>query len=605
MRSAAYRAADLPERRAVHRALAEATDPQIDPDRRAWHLANASLGPDDAVAAELEASASRAASRGGVAAAAAFLERATTLTADPALRGSRAIAAAQAKREAAAPDAARDLLAIAEQAPLSDLQRAQLVRMQAQLEFARSRAGEAGASKTGDAAALLLAAARGLDGLDDDMARETYLEALAAAMYAGRLGAPQLLPEVARAGRDSVAKVQAPQRPIDLLLAGMAIRILDGPSAGAAEMSAALETWIRNAQNETGPVQSFPIAQESAAHELWDDAVLQQIATDMVRRARDTGALAALPSALVYRAGVHVYTGEFTKAAALLEEADAITAAIGHTPMKYHSLTLAAWRGVPEEAVEKIEAAAADGLAKGEGRLIGVSGFTAAVLYNGLSRYEDALKAAQKCCEYEDLGFHGWCLYELIEAAVHLGDRDTALAALPRLEQRPGSSGTEWGLGVAAASRALLAADDAAEKLFVEALQRLEVARIGPHAARTRLAYGEWLRGVNRRTDARTQLAEAHASFTRMGAQAFAERARRELALVGEKVRKQPVTSGTELTTQEAQIARLAAEGHTNSEIGAQLFISAHTVEWHLRKVFVKLGITSRRQLRHLVPAGE
>lgn len=606
MRSAAYRAADLPDRRAVHRALAEATDPQADPDRRAWHSANAALGPDDAVAAELEASAGRAASRGGVAAAAAFLERATTLTADAELRGARAIAAAHAKREAAEPEAARALLAIAELAPLSDLQRAQVVRMQAQLQFASSRAGEAGAPQTGDAAALLLTAARGLDGLDDELARETYLEALTAAMYAGRLGEPGLLAEIAQAGRDAVAHVDEPHRPIDLLLSGMTSRILDGPGRGSTHLSTALESWNANAQKQTGPVQywPFPIAQESAAHELWDDTVLQHIASDMVRRARDGGALAVLPSALVYRAGVHVYTGEFAKAAALLEEADAITAATGHTPMKYHSLTLAAWRGVPTEAVERIEAAAADGLAKGEGRLIGVSSFTAAVLYNGLSRYDEALKAAQRCCEYEDLGFHGWCLFELIEAAVHIGDRQSAQAALPRLEQRPGSSGTDWGLGVVAAARALLADDDDAEQLFVEALERLEAAHIEPHAARARLSYGEWLRRMNRRTDARAQLGEAHASFTRMGAQAFAERARRELAVVGEKVRKQPVTSGSELTTQEAQIARLAAEGHTNAEIGAQLFISAHTVEWHLRKVFAKLGITSRRQLRRTAVAG-
>ncbi len=606
MRSAAYRAADLADRRAVHRALSEATDPQADPDRRAWHCANAALGPDDSVAAELEASASRAASRGGVAAAAAFLERATTLTADPELRGTRAIAAARAKREAAAPEAARDLLAVAELAPLSDLQRAQVARLQAQLQFMGSRAGDAGALQTGEAAALLLTAARGLDGLDDELARETYLEALTAAMYAGRLGEPGLLGAVAQAGRDAIARISAPQRPIDLLLSGMTSRILDGPGAGSAHLSAALELWNTNAQSETGPVQNwpFPIAQESAAHELWDDAVLQQIATDMVRRARDGGALAMLPAALVYRAGVHVYTGEFSKAAALLEEADAITAATGHTPMKYHSLTLAAWRGIPDEAVERIEAAAADGLAKGEGRLVGVSAFTSAVLYNGLSRYEEALKAAQRCCEYEDLGFHGWCLYELIEAAVHIGDRESAEAALPRLEQRPGTSGTEWGLGVVAAARALLASDDDAERLFVEALELLEAARIGPHATRTRLAYGEWLRRMNRRTDARTQLGKAYAAFTEMGAQAFAERARRELAVTGEKVRKQPDASGTELTTQEAQIARLAAEGHTNAEIGAQLFISAHTVEWHLRKVFVKLGITSRRQLRNAALSG-
>ncbi|MDH6194896.1 DNA-binding CsgD family transcriptional regulator [Mycobacterium frederiksbergense] len=606
MRSAAYRAADLSDRREIHRALAEATDPQADPDRRAWHFANAALGPDDAVATELEASASRAASRGGAAAAAAFLERATVLTADPALRGARAIAAAHAKRETVTPEAAYDLLAIAELAPLSELQRAQVVRMRAQLQLMRSRAGAAGAPRTAEAATLLLSAARGLDGLDDELARDTYLEALTAAMYAGRLGQPELLTEVAQAGRAAGSRIATPQRPIDLLLSGMTSRILDGPGAGSAHLRAALELWNAHAQKATGPVQHwpFPIAQESAAHELWDDAVLQQIATDMVRRARDGGALAVLPSALVYRAGVHVYTGEFRKAAAVLEEADAITAATGYAPMKYHSLTLAAWRGVPGDAVELIEAAAADGLAKGEGRLIGVSGFTAAVLYNGLGRYQEALRAAQSCCEYEDLGFYGWCLFELIEAAVHVGDRESAAAALPRLEQRAGGSETEWGLGAVTAARALLAPDEHAEQLFVEAIDRLEAAHIGPFVARTRLSYGEWLRRANRRTDARTQLGEAYARFTRMGAEAFAERARRELIVTGEKVRKQPVASGAELTAQEAQVARLAAEGYTNQEISAQLFISAHTVEWHLRKVFVKLGITSRRQLRNTAPLG-
>jgi DNA-binding CsgD family transcriptional regulator len=601
MRSAAYRAADLSDRRAIHRALAAATDARSDPDRRAWHAATAALGPDDAVAAELEASASRAASRGGVAAAASFLARATALTADPALRGARAIAAAHAKREAADPEAADDLLAIAELAPLSDVQRARVARMRAQLQLLRSRAGATGALRTGEAAALLLTAARGLDGLDDELARETYLEALTAAMYAGRLGDPGLLTEVAQAGRVASSRVATLQRPLDLLLSGITNRILDGPGAGSAHLRDALELWNVHAQNAGGPIQHwpFPIAQESAAHELWDDAVLQQIATDMVSRARDGGALAVLPSALVYRAGVHVYTGEFTKAAALLEEADAITAATGYTPMKYHSLTLAAWRGVPEDALGLIEAAAADGLAKGEGRLVGVGNFTAAVLFNGLGRYEQALQAARSCCEYEDLGFHGWALFELVEAAVHLGDRESAANALHRLDQRAGGSGTEWGLGAVTAARALLASNEDAERLFLEALELLEAARIGPHVARTRLSYGEWLRRANRRTDARTQLGEAYTQFTRMGAGAFAERARRELTVTGEKVRKQPVTSGGELTAQEAQIARSAAEGLTNQEIGAQLFISAHTVEWHLRKVFVKLGITSRRQLRN------
>jgi DNA-binding CsgD family transcriptional regulator len=600
MRSAAYRAADLADRRAIHRALADATDPQVDPDRRAWHAANAAAGPDDTVAAELEASAGRAQSRGGVSASAAFLERATVLTLDPALRGSRALAAAQAKRDAAAPAAAYELLAIADLAPLSELQRAQVTRMRAQMEFVRSRGGEAGALRTSDAAAQLSSAARGLENLDDDLARETYLEALTAAMYAGRLGAPGSLGEIATAARGAVGRVPQLQRPIDFLLSGLASRIIDGPGAGSDHLRSALELWNdRSADGGAKPViWPFPIAQESAAHELWDDAVLQQIAAEMVQRARDTGALAAMPPALMYRAGVHIYRAELATAAGLIEEATAITASMGNTPAKYHSLNFAAWRGIPADAVPLIEAAYADGIARGEGRLIGVSRFTAAVLFNGLGRYDEALAAARECCEYEDLGFHSWCLFELIEAATHLGDRESAASTLPRFEERAGSGGTDWGLGAVAAAQALLAPNEAAEDLFVEAIDRLGSANIVLHLARTRLSYGEWLRRVNRRLDARRQLSTAFEMFTQMGAQGFAERARRELSATGEKVRKQQVGSGDQLTAQEAQIARLAGDGLTNPEIGAQLFISTHTVEWHLRKVFVKLGITSRRQLR-------
>ncbi len=606
MRSAVYRAADLTERRAVHRALADATDPQSDPDRRAWHAATAAAGPDDAVAGELEASAARAQCKGGVAAAAAFLERATVLTVDPALRASRAIAAAQAKRDAAAPEAAYELLATAELGSLSTLQHAQVVRMRAQMEFARSRAGAAGAPRTSEAAAQLLSAARGLETLDDDMARETYLEALTAAMYAGRLGDPGILAEVSMAGRSAINRIPEPRRPIDFLLSGMTSRIIDGPCAGSDHLRSALELWNTDAQKGGGPAQPwpYPIAQESAAHELWDDAVLQRIATDMVRRARDTGALAVLPPALGYRAGVHVFTGEFAKAATVIEEASAITASMGDTPVKYHSLTLAAWRGNPADAVDLIEAAAADGVARGEGRLVGLSRFTAAVLFNGVGRYEEAFAAARECCEYEDLGFYGWCLFELIEAAAHIGDRESAASALTRFEERAGGSGTDWGMGAVAGARALLATNEHAEALFDEAIERLERAGIALQVARTRLSYGEWLRRANRRLDARQQLGTAYEMFSRMGALGFAERTRREQVATGEKVRKQPVASGDELTAQEAQIARLAADGLTNQEIGAQLFISTHTVEWHLRKVFVKLGITSRRQLRTLSWAG-
>lgn len=599
MRSAAYRAADLTGRRHIHRILAEVTDPETDPDRRAWHAASAAAGPDDAVAADLEASATRAFRRGGIAAAATFLERATVLTADPALRGSRAIAAAHAKREAAMPAAAYELLAIAELAPLSKLQQAQVTRMRAQMEFASSRSGIIGAPRITDAAAQLFGAAQGLEILDDELARDTYVEALTAAMYAGRLGEPARLRDIAEAGRGAVDRVPGLRRPIDFLLSGLTSRIIDGPGGGSTHLRMALQLWNNDVHSD-GPVVHwpFPIAQESAAHELWDDAVLQQIATQMVRRARQTGALAVLPPALAYRAGVHVYSGELATAAALIDEANAITESMGTSPVKYHSLTLAAWRGDAPSGAATLEAAAANAKARGEGRLFGLTRYTSAVLFNGLGRYEEALAAARECCEYEDLGFFSWCLYELIEAAARLGDLEAAEPALQQLEDRAGVSGTDWGLGAIASAQALLAPNEGAEALFVEALERLERADIPPHVARTHLTYGEWLRRANRRNDARSHLSEAHQMWSKMGAQAFAERARRELIATGDKVRKQNVGAGDSLTAQEAQIARLAAEGLTNQDIGAQLFISTHTVEWHLRKVFVKLGISSRRQLR-------
>jgi DNA-binding CsgD family transcriptional regulator len=603
MRSAAYRAADLTERRAIHRALAEATDPESDPDRRAWHAANAAVGADDAVAAELENSAGRAQSRGGIAAAAAFLERATALTSDPAHRGARALAAAQAKRDAAAPEAAYQLLAIAELAPLSDLQKAQAARLRAQMEFARSRGGDTGAPRLSDAALQLLDAAKRLDSLDDELARDTYLEALAAAMYAGRLGDPGALMNVAEAARAAVGRVPKLHRPIDLLLSGMANRITGGASAGSDPLRTALERMCTQAQqNDDAALRwmslGLAIVPESAAGQLWDDTIYQQLATDMVRHARDAGALAVLPAALACRAGVHALAGEFATAATLIEEAASITAATGYTPLRYHSLTLAAWRGIPADAEGLIEAAAADATASGEGRVLGLTGYISAVLYNGLGRYEEAFAAARRGCEYEDRGFYSWCLFELIEAATHTGDKETAAQAVQRLEERAGASGTDWGLGALAGAQALLADNEHTDSLFTEAIERLERTRIVVHLARTRLSYGEWLRRANRRPAARQQLNTAHEMFTRMGAQAFAERARRELIATGEKVRKQPLSSGDELTAQEAQIARLAGDGLTNQEIAAQLFISTHTVEWHLRKVFVKLGITSRRQLR-------
>lgn len=608
IRSAAYRAADLADRRAVHRALADATDPATDPDRRAWHAANAAAGPDEAVAAELEDSAARAQSRGGMAAAATFLERATTLTADPSLRGARALTAAYAKRDAAAPEAAHELLAIAELGPLSELQQALIARLRAQMDFVRSRAGETGAPRLADTAPPLLDAARRLHGVDGYSSREGYLEAIAALMYAGRLGEPDALVRAAEDARTALQEVSELPRAIDHLLKGIAERITGGVGQGGATLRAGLEAMCEQANSDDGAVgrwlkvPGFPILQESCAHELWDHRLLLELSTAAVRHARTSGALAGLPRALIYRAGVHTITGEFASAAELLEEAASITAATDHnSPVRYHWVLLAAWRGDVTQAGPLLESAASDGIARGEGRLLGLTGYATALLYNGLGRYEEALTAARDACDYDDFGIHGWCLFELVEAATRTGNDDTARRAFERLEQRAGASGTDWGLGALANAQALLADDDTADRLFVEAIERLERAGIVVHHARARLLYGEWLRRANRRIDARRELTDAHETFTRIGAQAFAERARRELVATGEKVRKQTASSGGgDLTAQEAQIARLAADGLTNQEIGAQLFISTHTVEWHLRKVFVKLGITSRRQLRNM-----
>lgn len=604
MRSAVYRAADVNQRRSVHRALAEATDPRHDPDRRVWHFAHAAAGPDDTVAADLERSAGRAQRKGGVAAAAAFLERATVLTADPALRAARALAAAQAKRDAAAPGAAYELLAIAELGPLTKLQRAQVDRLRAQMQFARSRGGGPGVPPLSDAVQKLLAAARDLEKLDDGLAHETYLEALAAAMYAGRLGGPDMLVQVADAAGAALGDPADLHRPLDLLLSGVTSRITTG--GGGEQMRAALELMCDDAHD--GHVLQWmslglAIIQESATGEVWDDVLYRQLATAAVGQARDAGALAVLPAALAFRAGVHLVAGEFSTATTLIDEAATMAAATDYAPLRYHSLSLAAFRGIPGEAIGLIESARADAAARGEGRVLGVTGFLSAVLNNGLGRYSEAFAAARDGCAFNDLGFHSWCLFELTEAAMRIGDRETAEWAVQRLAARAGASGTDWGLGALAHARAFVAGDEDADALYAEAIERLERTAILIHLARAHLGYGEWLRRMNRRTDARRHLEEAYRMFSRMGAAAFAERARRELIASGKKVRKEPVNSGDELTAQEAQIAELAAGGLTNQEIGAQLFISTHTVEWHLRKVFVKLGITSRRQLRTLFPS--
>jgi DNA-binding CsgD family transcriptional regulator len=593
LRSAIYRAASPEERRNAHRALAAATDPKVDPDRRAWHRAQAAVAPDEEVAAELERSADRARARGGLSAAAAFLERSAALTAAPWLRARRELTAAQAKHDAGAPTAALKLLAAADHGPLDELQRARLERLRAQLAFALRRGS--------DAPPLLLAAGKRLEPLDTGLARETFLEALAAAIFAGRLGSGRVALEVAEAARAAPAAPQS-ARTIDLLLDGLASRFTDGYAAGVLPLRQALGAVSRDEGHSEDHIHWLWLACRIAP-DLWEDETWHELATRQLQIARDAGALSVLPLAATYRAGVHVHAGEFAAAAALIEEADAITEATGSAPLGYTSLVLAAWRGREGEALKLIEASRADAAERGEGRAITLAEYATAVLYNGLGRYREALAAAQRASEHDDLGLFGWSLIELVEAAAR--DREPQLAAegFELLSERTGLTGTDWALGIEASSRALFDGGQGAEDLYLEATERLGRCRIKVHLARAHLLYGEWLRRENRRIDARESLRTAHELFSTMGAEAFAERAARELLATGETARKRTADTRSQLTAQETQIAELAREGHSNPEIGAQLFISPRTVEYHLHKVFTKLEISSRNELQRVLPS--
>jgi DNA-binding CsgD family transcriptional regulator len=606
VRSAVYRTAPPADRQKVHRALADVTEPDVDPDRRAWHRAEAAAGLDEEIAAELERSAGRAQARAGLAAAAAFLERAVGLTVDPALRTQRALAAARAKFEAAAPEAASQLLAIAEMGRLDELQRARLERLRAQIEFARTGGTNVPGLSIGPRApSLLLDAAKRLEPLDAEMARETYLEALTGAMLAGRECGGCGVTEAAEAARAAPPGLQ-PLGPIDLLLDGLATRFSEPYAAALPSLRRALHALAgrdRRGDDDTGWLWfACPVTPEPLAPELWDDETWHELATRTVRLARDTGALAILPNALTYRACMHVLAGEFAAASALIDEAYAISEATGNAPLRYPSLLLAAWRGQEAAALNVIEAGIQDARGRGLGRALGFARCVTAVLYNGLGRYQVSLAAAESACEHEDLGLFGWALIELVEAGVRSDIRQVASDALRRLEERTRASGTDWALGIEARSRALLSDGEAAERLYREAIERLARTRIRVELARAHLLYGEWLRRESRRLDAREQLRTANEMFASMGAEAFAGRAERELLATGERARKRTVETREDLTSQETQIAQLARDGLSNPEIGGRLFISPRTVEYHLHNVFGKLGISSRNQLDRALP---
>jgi DNA-binding CsgD family transcriptional regulator len=589
VRSSVYRAASPEERQAVHRALADATDPQVDPDRRAWHLAQATPGFDEDVAAELERSAGRAQARGGLAAASAFLERATVLTAEPSRRARRALAAAQAKHQAGGFDAALRLVAIAEAGPLNQLQRAQVDLLRGQIAFALNRGS--------DAPPLLLKAAKRLEPLDARLARETYLEALTAVLFPAHLAPGGRVLETARAARAAPASSQ-PSRASDLLLDGLALLITDGYAAGAPTLKRAVNAFRGEDMSRVEGGRWLWLASRVAAF-LWDDEAWDAISDRFVQLARDTGALSVLPLALTTRTGLHLFAGRLRIAASLVDEVAAVNEATRSNLSAYAAMTLAAFQGREAEAAQLIEAATREGVRRGEGQGLTFIHWATAVLHNGLGRYEEALAAAQQAAEDSlEVRLATWGLVELIEAGARSGEPELAVEALGRLSQTTAASGTDWALGVEARSRALLTEGEAAEPLYRQAIEALERTGVRVELARAHLLYGEWLRRERRRLDARDQLRHAHKLFTEFGMEAFAERARVELQATGEHPRKRIVETRDDLTPQEAQISRLAADGATNQDIAAQLFISPSTVDYHLRKAFRKLGVKSRHQLK-------
>jgi len=594
VRSAVYRAAAPEDLRRVHEALAEATDPDVDPDRRAWHRAQAAPGPDEDVASELERSAGRAQRRGGVAAAAAFLERATELTPEPAHRAQRALAAAQSKYDAGAPDAALGLLGTAEASSPDEVQRARVDVLRARIAFASSRGN--------DAPPLLLMAAKRLEPLDLTLARETYLEAFSAAIFAGRLATGVGLREVAEAARRA-PRSSRPPRPADLLLDGLALLITEGHAAGVPVLKRALAAFRGERVSAEEELRWLWHACR-VAMKLWDDESWFVLSARAVQLAREVGTLTVLPQALNLHAGINIFAGEFATAEALRDEEHEVSAAIGLPDVAYTRLILAGWRGRLAETAQMIAASERDAIARGEGRTIGAGDYAAAVLYNGRGRYADALAAARRFSQQpEELVFSTWGSFELIEAASRTGRSDLAANELAQLSDGTSAAGTDWALGVEAHAQALLSEDRVAEALYRDAIERLTPTRVRAWLARAHLAYGEWLRRQRRRVDAREQLRTAHDMLATMGAEGFAERAARELLATGETARKVTVETRSGLTAREAQIARLARDGLSNPEIGARLFISPRTVEYHLHKVFGKLDISSRTDLRGALPA--
>jgi len=573
-RSAVYRAAEAEQRRTAHRVLAEVTDPVADPDRRAWHRAQAGTGPDEDVAAELERSALRARSRGGAVAAAAFLERAAELSLDAGSRTERTLTAVQAKLDAGLDDSAAQLLATVENAALDELQHARVDLLRGQIAFVRTT--------DGNGPMFMLRAAQRLAEPDPERSRECFLDALEMSLVVGR--ATGVMDMVLAAAR---AAAPAPRCP----------DVLDALIRLAADGHRAAVPLIRSVlDGDDAPLWTRrPGLAVMLAGELWDPHALRAISEWLMKTGRESGSPLLLRLGLAQMASCAVLSGELGQAMAAIAEEEAITDATGGPPVTYHRLQLVAMRGRRQEALELFETVTAAATVRGSGQLIANTQVTAAVLHNGLGDYPAALDAARQAAAQGDLFLAGFSLPELVEAAVRCGEHDEAARALESLTERTDASGTASGLGIAAYARGLVTG---VEDHYREAVEHLEKSPMVPYRARAHLLYGEWLRREGRRRDCRLHLRTAHELLSEAGIEAFARRAADELRATGEKARGRSGPAYDQLTAQEVYIARLVATGATSKEVAARLFLSPRTIDAHLRNIFRKLGITSRRQLR-------